>query len=363
MVIIDYHYKTTLKSHIIYTRMDPWTVYTSFTEAPSFVLVSIIILAGLLVLSAFFSLSETAFSCYNKIRMENLAKKHRSARLVMKLGDHYERVLSTILIGNNIVNIAASSLATLVFVSRWGDIGTTYATIIVTLVVLILGEVSPKSLAKQRPEFFARINVWLLYFFYYLFFPVAIILSGIQMLIKKLIKVKEEEEVPYTEEEFSMLVEDMNEARVLNDIEEDIIQNTIEYGDTKVEEIMIKAKDVHFVRRNMTLQQICEEFVRTNRSRMVVTKHSKLDSAYGVIHQKDLFELLVKGEKDVSKIIMTDIVVCKPTHKISRLFKKLQAAHQHLAIVKDEEKVVGIVTMEDILEELVGEIKDENDED
>ena len=126
---------------------------------------------------------------------------------------------------------------------------------------------------------------------------------------------------------------------------------------------MIKAKDVHYVRRNMTLQQICEEFVRTNRSRMVVTKHSKLDSAYGVIHQKDLFELLVKGEKDVSKIIMTDIVVCKPTHKISRLFKKLQAAHQHLAIVKDEEKVVGIVTMEDILEELVGEIKDENDED
>ena len=103
--------------------------------------------------------------------------------------------------------------------------------------------------------------------------------------------------------------------------------------------------------------------MQTNRSRLVVCKSTKLDTAYGVIHQKDLFELLVKGETDISKIIMTDIVVCKPTHKISRLFKKLQRNHQHLAIVKDENKVVGIVTMEDILEELVGEIEDENDDD
>lgn len=342
---------------------DPSITLTSLTEAPSFVIVSIIILVCLLLLSAFFSLSETAFTSLNEIRIENLAKKHRSARAVMKLNENYDALLSTILIGNNIVNIATSALATLLFVQYNENLGPIYATIVVTIVVLIFGEVTPKSLAKQRPELFARLNVWLLYFFHFLFFPISIVLAGIQKLIKLLVRQPKEEDVPYTEEEFSMLVEDMNEARVLNDIEEDIIQNTIEYGDTKVEEIMIKAKDVHYVRRNMTLQQICEEFVRTNRSRMVVTKHSKLDSAYGVIHQKDLFELLVKGEKDVSKIIMTDIVVCKPTHKISRLFKKLQAAHQHLAIVKDEEKVVGIVTMEDILEELVGEIKDENDED
>ena len=342
---------------------DPSITLTSLTEAPGFVTVSIIILVCLLLLSAFFSLSETAFTSLNEIRIENLAKRHRSARAVMKLNKNYDALLSTILIGNNIVNIATSALATLLFVQYNENLGPVYATIVVTIVVLIFGEVTPKSLAKQRPELFARLNVWLLYFFHFLFFPISIVLAGIQKLIKLLVRQPKEEDVPYTEEEFSMLVEDMNEARVLNDIEEDIIQNTIEYGDTKVEEIMIKAKDVHYVRRNMTLQQICEEFVRTNRSRMVVTKHSKLDSAYGVIHQKDLFELLVKGEKDVTKIIMTDIVVCKPTHKISRLFKKLQAAHQHLAIVKDEEKVVGIVTMEDILEELVGEIKDENDED
>lgn len=345
------------------TSPDPGIIFTSITEAPSFVTVSIIILVALLLMSAFFSLSETAFTSLNEIRIENLAKKHRSARAVMRLNKNYDALLSTILIGNNIVNIATSAIATVLFVKYYGDLGPTLATIVVTIVVLIFGEVTPKSLAKQRPEMFARINVWLLYFFHFLFFPLSMLLSGIQKLVKLLVHQPKDEDVPYTEEEFSMLVEDMNEARVLNDIEEDIIQNTIEYGDTKVEEVMIKAKDVCYVKKTMSLQQICEEFVKTNRSRMVVTKNSKLDSAYGVIHQKDLFELLVKGEKDVNKIIMTDIVVCKPTHKISRLFKKLQAAHQHLAIVKDEDKVVGIVTMEDILEELVGEIKDENDED
>ena len=342
---------------------DPSITFSSLTEAPRFVPISIIILVGLLILSAFFSLSETAFSCFNRIKMENLSKKHKGAKLIMKLDKHYERVLSTILIGNNIVNIATSSIATILFVKYYNDLGPTIATIVVTIVVLIFGEVTPKSLAKERPERFARINVWLIYFFYYLFFPFSFILSGIQKLVKLMVRRPKDERVPYTEEEFSMLVEDMNEARVLNDIEEDIIQNTIEYGDTKVEDIMIKSKEVDHIRANDSFYKICQYFIDTNRSRVVVCKSSKLDTAYGVIHQKDLFELLVKGDKDISKIIMTDIVVCKPTHKISRLFKKLQSAHQHLAIVKDEGKVVGIVTMEDILEELVGEIKDENDED
>lgn len=342
---------------------DPSITFTSFTESDNFVLISIIILVGLLFMSAFFSLSETAFTSLNDIRIESLAKKHRSARLVMRLSKQYDALLSTILIGNNIVNIAASSLATILFVKRFEELGPTLAMIVMTIVVLIFGEVTPKSLAKQRPEFFARLNVYLLYFFHFLFWPISIILAGIQKLIKMLLKVNETEEAPYTEEEFSMLVEDMNEARVLNDIEEDIIQNTIEYGDTKVEDVMVKAKEVDHIRANESFKKICQYFMQTNRSRLVVCKSTKLDTAYGVIHQKDLFELLVKGETDISKIIMTDIVICKPTHKISRLFKKLQRNHQHLAIVKDENKVVGIVTMEDILEELVGEIEDENDDD
>lgn len=341
--------------------MNPLVVLASEKPMPIVVIILIIVLLILLILSGFFSMTETAFTSFNKIRMENMSKKSRAASAVLKISEHYDRVLSTILIGNNLVNIAATAITTVLFVEYLGDIGPTIATIVVTVVVLIFGEVSPKSFARERPEAIAKANVYLLYFFYYLFFPIAICLSGIQKLIKKMVPNKEKEPV-YTEEEFSMLVEDMNEQRVLNDIEEDIIQNTIEYGDTKVEDIMIPANEVHFVRGKESIESICQKFVETNRSRMVVCKNNKLDSAYGVIHQKDLFELLVKGEKDVSGIIMKDIIIAKPSNKISRLFKKLQSKHQHMAIVKDENKVVGIVTMEDILEELVGEIKDENDE-
>ena len=340
------------------------TLTETTTPSQSAIIGIIIALVALLILSAFFSLTETAFTSLNKLRIENLAKESRTARLVLKLSGHYERVLSTILIGNNIVNIAASVLATVLFVNYLGDIGPTIATIVVTIVVLIFGEVTPKSLAKERPEWFARVAVYPLCFFYILFWPIGMLLTGIQKLVKKMFHLKKKEPV-YTEEEFSMLVEDMNEAKVLNDIEEDIIQNTIEYGDTKVEEIMTPAKDVDFVWAKDDFDTICKKFVETNRSRMVVCKKKNLNSAYGVIHGKDLFELVVKGDKNISKILMDedDIVVVKPGKKISRCFKLLQSKHQHLAIVKEEKEVLGIVTMEDILEELVGEIRDENDED
>lgn len=334
----------------------------SIEVTPKFVVIALILMLVLLILSAFFSMTETAFTSLNKIRMEKLSEKSKSAKAVMKLIDQYDKVLSTILIGNNIVNIAASALATVLFVEYLGDIGPTVATLVVTIVVLIFGEVSPKSFAKERPEFVARVNIYPLYFFYYLFFPLVLLLGLIQKLIKKIAPSKKEDQI-YTEEEFSMLVEDMNEARVLNDIEENIIQNTIEYGDTKVEDIMIPANEIDHIKGNEGIEEISKKFIETNRSRIVVCKTNKLDSAYGVIHQKDLFELIVKKDNDVSKIIMTDLIEAKPTHKISRLFKKLQSSHQHLAIVKDDNKVVGIVTMEDILEELVGDIKDENDED
>lgn len=328
-----------------------------------FIIGAIIALVVLLILSAYFSLTETAFTSLNKLRIENLSKKSKSAKMVLKLSGHYDRVLSTILIGNNIVNIAASVIATLLFVNYLGDIGPTIATIVVTIVVLIFGEVTPKSLAKERPELFARLAVYPLCFFYILFFPIGMLLTGIQKLVKKMFHIKKKQQV-YTEEEFSMLVEDMNEAKVLNDIEEDLIQNTIEYGDTKVEEIMTPAKEVDYVWIKDDFDTICKKFVECNRSRMVVCKKKNLNSACGVIHGKDLFELVVKGDHDISKIIMDDddIVVVRPGKKISRCFKLLQSKHQHLAIVKEEKEVLGIVTMEDILEELVGEIRDENDE-
>ena len=327
-----------------------------------FIIGAIIALVVLLILSAYFSLTETAFTSLNKLRIENLSKKSKSAKMVLKLSGHYDRVLSTILIGNNIVNIAASVIATLLFVNYLGDIGPTIATIVVTIVVLIFGEVTPKSLAKERPELFARLAVYPLCFFYILFFPIGMLLTGIQKLVKKMFHIKKKQQV-YTEEEFSMLVEDMNEDGVLNDIEEDIIQNTIEYGDRKVKEIMVKAKDIVHIKITDSIDKIKNIFAQSNYSRLVVCKTSSIQTAYGIIHQKDLFEFLVNKGTDLSTIIIADPIIVKPTKKISRLLKEFQSARQHMAIVKDNnDKVIGIVTMEDILEELVGEIKDENDE-
>jgi len=332
------------------------------SNTPIYAIISIIALVILLIFSAYFSMTETAFTSFNKIRMEHNAKTSKSAKAVMKISHNYDRVISTILIGNNIVNIAAASIATILFVNHFGDIGATYATIVVTLVILIFGEVSPKSIAKENPEVIAKLTVYPLYFFYIIFFPISFILELIQKLIKKLARVGKRNPV-YTEEEFSMLVEDMNEARVLNDIEENIIQNTIEYGDTKVEDIMIPKKEIICIKERDSLDKIASVFVESNRSRLLVCKNSKIDSAYGFLHQKDFFEFLYKKETNLKKIIITDILIAKPTNKISRLFKRMQKEHQHMALVKDEEHVVGIVTMEDILEELVGDIKDENDED
>ena len=335
---------------------DPEPAFTSNT------IVTIVVLLILLLLSAFFSCSETAYTSSKLIRLENQSKKSRLSKLAFKITNNYDRFLSTILIGNNLVNIAATAVATVFFVRFYGDIGPTIATIVVTIVVLIFGEVSPKSLAREHPEGFAKINAVPLYFFYYLFFPISLLLSGMQKLVKVIFKTRKKKE-SLTEEEFSMLVEDMNEEGVLNDIEEDIIQNTIEYGDCKVKEVMTKAKEVVFVKATDPIEKIKQTFADSNYSRLIVTKNNSLQSAYGVIHQKDLFEFLVDKETDINKIIIKDPLITKPTNKVSRLLKKMQTERQHMAIVKDDNKVVGIVTMEDILEELVGEIRDENDED
>lgn len=326
----------------------------------AFIITSVILLFVLLILSAFFSMSETAVTSYNKIRMENMAKHSRSARLVMKLSSNYDRLLSTILIGNNIVNVASASIATVLFSKFYNDMGPTIATIVVTVVVLIFGEVSPKSIAKEKPEAIAKFCSYLLAFFYIIFFPISLLLSGISYLIKLPFKKKDEPTPVYTEEEFNMLVEDIQEDGVITELEQDIIQNTIKYGDTRVEDVMVPKKQVAFVKDTDSFDKIAKKFISSSKSRLIVTKTDSIATAYGFIHQKDFFEFMYKKNTDLKRIIIDDIVVTKSTNKISRLLKQFQAKHQHIAIVKNKkDHIVGIVTMEDIIEELLGDIKDE----
>lgn len=325
------------------------------SSVATFLIISLIIL---LLLSAFFSATETAFTSLNKIKIEHAAKKNKSARLVNKYIKHFDKILSTVLIGNNAVNIAASAIVTVLCVNYFKDIGVTIGTVILTIVVLIFGEVSPKTLAKEHAETIAKINIYPFLFFYYLFYPLSYLLSLFQKLIVKITAKKKNKPI-YTEEEFLIVANKMNNQKVINDIENDLIKNTLIYADTKVKDVLVKKKNVAYIADKDSMEDISKKYVECNFSRLVVTKNHNLSTAYGFLHQKDFFECLYKKE-DIKKYIIANPIICKPNHKISRLLKKMQTRHQHIALVKNNNTLVGIVTMEDIIEKLLGSIQDEN---
>ncbi len=200
----------------------------------------VVVLCVLLVLSAFFSASETAFTSLSQIRIKSLSQSRKSARLVLKMSENYNKLLSTLLIGNNIVNIASASIATIVFTFWFGDLGVTLSTVVMTVLVLIFGEITPKSVAKERPEEFAMFSVRILYVFQIVFTPLSIIFEGWKKLVNKVFKL-DKKRPAMTEEEFSIIVDDITDEGVLAESEAEIIQNTIKFDDTKVEKVMTKA--------------------------------------------------------------------------------------------------------------------------
>ena len=314
-------------------------------------------LAILLLFSAFFSSTETAYTSFSVIRMKNLAKTKKTARLALKLRESYDRFISTILIGNNIVNIAGTSLATLIAIEQGFDTG--LMTIIVTIAVLICGEILPKSLSKLMAEKYAMLVAYPITVLYYVFYPVSLFFELFNKLIKKIFRIKDEPTM--TEEEFELLVDNIQREGVLNNIEKKLILNTIEYGDLLVEDIMTKGKDVIYVQDGDSYDTIQEVFEKYNYSRLPISKTSKVNTIYGIIYQKEFYEMLINDEQDLKSIIVEPIIT-KPNIKISRLLKTLQKEHQHMAFVRNSNnKIIGIITLEDIIEELVGEIEDEYD--
>ena len=320
----------------------------------------IICLFILLFLSAFFSASETAFTSMSVIRMKNLAKNKRSARIALKLRDNYDRLITTILIGNNIVNIVGTTIATIVFVNYYTNIGATLGTVIVTLAVLIFGEIFPKSISKSLAENMALIFAYPLLICYYILFPFAWLFDLLSKGIRKLFGIKSQPTM--TEEEFEILVDEIHDEGILNGIEKNLILNTIEYGDLLVGDIMTKGRDIVFVKNSDSLETIQEVFETYNYSRIPIAKNNKYSSIYGIIYQKEFYEMLLNNEKDLNSIIVNPLST-KNSIKISRQLKTFQKEKQHMAFVKSKTgKIVGLITMEDILEELVGEIDDEYDE-
>lgn len=320
----------------------------------------IFILIILLALSAFFSAAETAYSTYNPARMKTLAEKKKKAKLVLKLNSNYDSVLSTLLIGNNIVNITAASVATVLFTFYFGNIGVTLSTIVMTVVVLIFGEISPKSLAKERPEAFAMFIARPLHIFTIIFTPLIYIFNGWKKLLNKLFRL-DKKRPTFTEEEFKIIVTDIKNEGVINQIEHDLIQNSILYDETRVSEVMVNRIYMTLINESQTLAEIKKIFDDTNYSRIPIYREN-INNIIGIIYLNDFYEMLLNSSRSLSEIIRKPIFTL-PDIKISYLLKRFQKLHQHMAIVKDREKnTLGLITMEDILEEIVGEIEDEYDD-
>lgn len=320
----------------------------------------ILVMAFLILMSAYFSATETAFSSLNRTRLKTMAEKgSKRAVLACRLSESYDKLLSTILIGNNIVNIASASIATVVFVRFLGDKGVTISTVVMTVVVLIFGEISPKSLAKQNAESFAMLAAPLLRVFLVVFKPLNWLFLQWKKLLNRVFRPRAD--TGMTGEELKVMVDEVQSGGSIDEHEGELIRSAIEFNDLDVEDILTPRVQVVAVEERDTLEEISDKFLQNGYSRMLVYRHT-IDTLLGVIHEKDFYTLLHEGGTDLSAIIQE--VPCVPTGmKISALLRQLQRDKAHLAAVVDEfGGTCGIVTMEDILEELVGEIWDEHDD-
>ncbi|MGN1372843.1 MAG: HlyC/CorC family transporter [Candidatus Coproplasma sp.] len=315
-----------------------------------------------ILLSGYFSATETAFTAVNKIRLKAKADDgDKGAQRVLKLADNYDRLLSTILIGNNIVNILASSLATLLFVSLVKDdsLGTTLSTVVLTITVLIFGEVTPKTLAKEHPEGFARFSAPVIGILAYILTPLNAFFWLWKKMLTKIFKHKEDNTI--TDDELIIMVDEAEQEGGINEQESNLIKSAIEFTDLEAKDILIPRVDVVAVDCNAPFDEIDKIFFDTRYSRLPVYKDS-IDNIIGILHEKDFIKQRMDPGFSLEKAAKPAIFVVSTT-KIAAVLQQLQKKKSHMAVVSGEfGETVGIITMEDILEELVGEIWDEHDE-
>ena len=319
---------------------------------------TIVALVFLVICSAFFSASETAYTSLNTVRLKRMASDGDArAAKVLKLAEKYETLLSSILIGNNIVNILASSLATVLFVRALGNKGVTVSTLVITVVILLVGEVTPKNIAKEHAEAIAMKFYPLLFALTKLFMPLNWLLGCWQKLIGKVVKPAEDR--GFTEEELITIVEEAENEGGIDAHESELIKSAIEFTDVDVEEILTPRVEILAVDIESGEDEISHAFQESGYSRLPVYQET-VDNIVGILHEKDFYAN--QGKIPVRELMSTPTYVMQNT-KVSDLLKLLQKTKSHMAVVVDEyDGVQGIVTMEDILEELVGEIWDEHDE-
>ena len=323
----------------------------------------IIVLIILVMLSAFFSGTETAFTSFNKNRMKTLAQDgNKRAKAVLDIEDRYEKFLSTILVGNNIVNITATTVSGLMFANLLAgreELAPTVSTIVMTVVVLIFGEISPKTLAKDFAEKYVLSTCGIVKFIMAILTPLTFIFSLWKKLLGLIFKVETVDTV--TEDEILTMVEEAESDGEIDEHESELIKSAIEFDDLEVAAVLTPRVDIVAISADTPIDEIRETYRQSGFSRLPVYQDT-IDNIIGVMHEKDFNKMLHDGQSDINEIVHGVICITEGM-KISKLLREFQSAKTHMAVVVDEYGgTAGLVTMEDVLEGLVGEIWDEHDE-
>lgn len=319
----------------------------------------LIALIILIVFSGIFSATETAYTGFSTVRMRRFAQKKRTARRALELNEDYNKVLTTLLIGNNIVNISAATISTVIFTRLINaEIGPTISTIVLTVVVLIFGEITPKTLAREAPEKFACFMAYPLTVCTYLCYPLVCVFAFWKKLIFFLFGLNKKKP-KYTEEEFKMIVSDVKEEGVLNENEQDLITKTLRYDELHVGSCMIPLDRVIMAEVRDNSRTVYKIFRETNFSRLPIYKGTR-QNIIGVLYRADFYENMLAGRRDFENIIRP---VSRTTadEKVSDLMKRMQTMREHMVIVGASGNALGLITREDMIEELLGDIDDKYD--
>lgn len=306
---------------------------------------------------------ETAFSTVNKIRLKHQAANgSKKAERALKIAENFDKALTTILVGNNIVNILSSSLGTVIFTDLFGSAGVAIATTVMTILVLTFGEIMPKSFAKQHAEGVALAFAGLLNAIMCLLTPISAIFAFLQ---KAMAKISKNDDAPnFTEDELKYIIEEIEDQGVLEEQESNLVKSALEFDETTIEQILVPRVKVVAIEKDDNIDEIMEIFIRDRYTRLPVYDKS-IDNIIGLINEKDFFKLKFHSEGkaiNIESIIQKALYVSE-MKLISEVLYEMQHTKIHMAIVKDQYGgTSGIVTMEDIIEELVGEIYDETDE-
>ncbi len=317
----------------------------------------IALVVAMMVFSALFSGTETAYSSVNKLRLKNYESQgNKKAAKALKLANRFDEVLTAVLIGNNIVNIAASSVSTLLFVSIFGSKGAGISTAVITVLVLVFCEVLPKSYAKKNAEKISLAFASLLWALVILLKPFVWLLNKLSSLFSK-----GDEAPTVTEDELKYMIDEIEEEGVIEEQESELVKSALEFDEISVEEILIPRVKMIGVDVTDTIDEIKATFTREMYSRLPVYEKS-LDNILGIITNKAFFKMLIEGGSDIRGIIQ-EVPHIADTKLISEAMRSMQRSKVHLAIVTDQYGgTKGMITLEDIIEELVGEIYDEDDE-